>query len=103
METIQPTPGSVQKAKDLHDRISKSRSSFLSIRMTVFWNFAIAGIQETLQLQFEIDEVFWKKDGDRLFRRNNQQALRFLQERFEANEGYTNKTKAEEVLEGIGF
>jgi len=41
---------------------------------------------------------FLKKDGDRLFPEAIINRLRFFQERFEANEGYTIKAKAEEVL-----
>jgi ATP-binding cassette subfamily F protein 3 len=54
-----------------------------------------------LRLQDEIDEVLHKMETDHSEAIINKLAR--LQDQFEANEGYTIKAKAEEVLEGIGF
>jgi ATP-binding cassette subfamily F protein 3 len=62
---------------------------------------ALAAFKETLALQDEIDKVLKQMETD--YSEEVINRLAFLQERFESNEGYTIKAKAEEVLEGIGF
>ncbi|MCE7053562.1 ABC-F family ATP-binding cassette domain-containing protein [Algoriphagus sp. AGSA1] len=96
----QPSSGEVQKAKDCtigflnQDLLSyQSDDSILSV--------ALAAFKETLTLQDEIEVILKKMETDYSDEMINR--LAFLQERFEANEGYTIKAKAEEVLEGIGF
>ncbi|UZD24035.1 ABC-F family ATP-binding cassette domain-containing protein [Algoriphagus halophytocola] len=96
----QPSSGEVQKAKDCtigflnQDLLSyQSDESILDV--------ALAAFKETLALQEEIDEVLKKMETD--YSEEIINRLAHLQDRFEANEGYTIKAKAEEVLEGIGF
>jgi ATP-binding cassette subfamily F protein 3 len=95
-----PSSGEVQKAKDCsigflnQDLLSyQSEESILQV--------ALAAFKETLALQDEIDQVLKKMETD--YSEEVINRLASLQERFEANEGYTIKAKAEEVLEGIGF
>jgi ATP-binding cassette subfamily F protein 3 len=96
----QPSSGEVQKAKDC--TIGFLNQDLLSYQSDdSILNVALAAFKETLQLQVEIDEVLKKMEID--YSEEIINRLAFLQERFEANEGYTIKAKAEEVLEGIGF
>lgn len=96
----QPSSGEVQKAKDC--TIGFLNQDLLSFQSDdSILNVALAAFKETLALQDEIDEVLKKMETDHSEEIINR--LAFLQERFEANEGYTIKAKAEEVLEGIGF
>ncbi len=96
----QPTSGEVQKAKDCTiGFLNQDLLSFQSDESIL--NVALAAFKETLSLQDEIDEVLKKMETD--YSEEVINRLAFLQERFEANEGYTIKAKAEEVLEGIGF
>ncbi|MFD2035251.1 ABC-F family ATP-binding cassette domain-containing protein [Belliella marina] len=96
----QPSSGDVQKAKDCtigflnQDLLSyQSEDSILDVALEAF--------QETLRLQEEIDAVLKQMETDYSDEIINKLAK--LQDQFEANEGYTIKAKAEEVLEGIGF
>ncbi|WP_075350881.1 ABC-F family ATP-binding cassette domain-containing protein [Algoriphagus marinus] len=96
----QPSSGEVQKAKDC--TIGFLNQDLLSYQSDEsILNVALAAFKETLSLQDEIDEVLKKMETD--YSEEIINRLAFLQERFEANEGYTIKAKAEEVLEGIGF
>ncbi|MDF2158178.1 ribosomal protection-like ABC-F family protein [Algoriphagus sp. CAU 1675] len=96
----QPTSGDVQKAKDC--TIGFLNQDLLSYQSDEsILNVALAAFKETLALQDEIDEVLKKMETDHSEEIINR--LAFLQDRFESNEGYTIKAKAEEVLEGIGF
>lgn len=97
---LQPSSGEIQKAKDCsigflnQDLLSfQSEDSILDVALEAF--------KETLSLQEEIDRVLKQMETD--YSDQVLQKLAHLQERFEANEGYTIKAKAEEVLEGIGF
>lgn len=97
---FQPSSGEVQKAKDCS--IGFLNQDLLSYQSDdSILNVALAAFKETLALQDEIDEVLKKMETD--YSEDVINRLAFLQERFEANEGYTIKAKAEEVLEGIGF
>ncbi|WP_192351182.1 ABC-F family ATP-binding cassette domain-containing protein [Algoriphagus sp. Y33] len=96
----QPSSGEVQKAKDC--TIGFLNQDLLSYQSDdSILNVALAAFKETLALQDEIDAILKKMEMDYSDEIINR--LAFLQERFEANEGYTIKAKAEEVLEGIGF
>lgn len=96
----QATTGEVQKAKDC--TIGFLNQDLLSYQSDEsILNVALAAFKETLALQDEIDEVLHKMETDHSEEIINR--LAYLQDRFEANEGYTIKAKAEEVLEGIGF
>ncbi len=97
---FQPSSGEVQKAKDC--TIGFLNQDLLSYQSDdSILNVALAAFKETLELQDEIDAILKKMETDYSDEIINR--LAFLQERFEANEGYTIKAKAEEVLEGIGF
>mgnify|MGYP001627362546 CR=1 FL=1 len=97
---LQASSGEVQKAKDCtigflnQDLLSyQSEDSILNVALEAF--------KSILRLQDEIDEVLRQMEhdhSDEIIER-----LGKLQDQFEANEGYTIKAKAEEVLEGIGF
>ena len=94
-----PSSGDVQKAKDCtlgflnQDLLSyQSDDSIL--------NVALAAFKETLAIQDEIEKVLKLMETDYSDEVINK--LAFLQDRFESNEGYTIKAKAEEVLEGRG-
>ncbi|WP_018473297.1 ABC-F family ATP-binding cassette domain-containing protein [Echinicola pacifica] len=96
----QPSNGEIQKAKDCtigflnQDLLSyQSEDSILDVALEAF--------KETLNLQEEIEAVLKQMETDYSDEIINRLAQ--LQDRFEANEGYTIKAKAEEVLEGIGF
>ncbi|MBD8487415.1 ABC-F family ATP-binding cassette domain-containing protein [Echinicola sp. CAU 1574] len=96
----QPSKGEIQKAKDCtigflnQDLLSyQSEDSILEVALEAF--------KDTLKLQDEIDAVLKQMETD--YSEEIINKLAHLQERFEANEGYTIKAKAEEVLEGIGF
>ncbi|WP_209331947.1 ribosomal protection-like ABC-F family protein [Lunatimonas salinarum] len=97
---LAPSSGDVQKSNDCtigflnQDLLSyQSEDSILDVALEAF--------KETLALQSEIDRVLVQMETDHSDAII--QKLASLQERFEANEGYTIKAKAEEVLEGIGF
>lgn len=96
----QASAGDIQKAKDCtigflnQDLLSyQSDESILDV--------ALAAFKDTLRLQDEIDEVLHQMETDHSDAIINKLAR--LQDQFEANEGYTIKAKAAEVLEGIGF
>ncbi|PSL03899.1 ABC-F family ATP-binding cassette domain-containing protein [Cecembia rubra] len=96
----QPSSGEIQKAKDCtigflnQDLLSyQSEDSILDVALEAF--------KATLQLQEEIDMVLKQMETD--YSEEIIHKLAKLQDQFEANEGYTIKAKAEEVLEGIGF
>jgi ATP-binding cassette subfamily F protein 3 len=96
----QATTGEVQKAKDC--TIGFLNQDLLSYQSDEsILNVALAAFKETLALQDEIDQVLKQMETD--YSEEIINKLAYLQERFESNEGYTIKAKAEEVLEGIGF
>jgi ATP-binding cassette, subfamily F, member 3 len=96
----QPSSGEVQKSKDCtigflnQDLLSyQSEDSILDVALEAF--------KPVLKLQEEIDEVLKLMETD--YSDEVIHKLAKLQDQFEAQEGYTIKAKAEEVLEGIGF
>jgi ATP-binding cassette, subfamily F, member 3 len=92
--------GEIQKANDCsigflnQDLLSyESEESILNVAMQAF--------SEALEIQRQIDKVLKQMEThyeDKLVDR-----LSRLQEQFEALEGYTIQSRAEEILEGIGF
>jgi len=92
--------GEINKSKECtigylnQDLLSfESKESILSVAMQAF--------EKQLNMQSEIDATIEKMEqqySDELVNKLTQ-----LQEQFEALEGYTIQSKAEEVLEGIGF
>ncbi|GMQ29796.1 ABC-F family ATP-binding cassette domain-containing protein [Algoriphagus confluentis] len=96
----QATTGEVQKAKDC--TIGFLNQDLLSYQSDdSILNVALEAFKETLALQEEIDWVLKQMETDYSDEIINKLAQ--LQDKFESNEGYTIKAKAEEVLEGIGF
>lgn len=95
-----PTTGEVQKAKDC--TIGFLNQDLLSYQSDeAILDVALAAFKETLAIQDEIEQVLKLMETD--YSEEVINRLAHLQDRFESNEGYTIKAKAEEVLEGIGF
>lgn len=97
---VQPSGGKISMSKDTtigflnQDLLSfQTQDSILSVAMTAF--------ASTLAIQKEIDKVI--KEMEENYRDELVDKLAKLQERFEAQEGYSLQSKAEEILEGIGF
>ncbi|MEP1094244.1 MAG: ribosomal protection-like ABC-F family protein [Cyclobacteriaceae bacterium] len=96
----QITSGKISKSKDTtigflnQDLLSfQTEESILSVAMQAF--------ASTLELQKKIDLVI--KEMEENYSDGLVDKLTKLQERFEAEEGYTLQSRAEEILEGIGF
>lgn len=96
----QPSGGKISMSKDTtigflnQDLLSfQTQDSILSVAMTAF--------AATMELQKQIDKVI--KEMEENYRDELVDKLAKLQERFEAQEGYTLQSRAEEILEGIGF
>lgn len=97
---ILPSSGDIQKAKDCTiGFLNQDLLSYLSEDSIL--DVALEAFKETLNLQQEIDKVLIQMETDHSDAIMDKLAT--LQDKFEANEGYTIKAKAEEVLEGIGF
>ncbi len=97
---LQPSSGKISMSKDTtigflnQDLLSfRTEDSILSVAMTAF--------ASTLNIQKQIEEVI--KEMEDNYHDELVDRLSKLQERFEAEEGYTLQSKAEELLEGIGF
>ena len=97
---MQPSGGKISMSKDTttgflnQDLLSfQTQDSILSVAMTAF--------ASTLTIQKEIDKVI--KEMEENYRDELVDKLAKLQERFEAQEGYSLQSKTEEILEGIGF
>jgi ATP-binding cassette, subfamily F, member 3 len=95
-----PDEGSISKANDCslgylnQDLLSyQSAESILSVAMMAF--------QEAVSIQKQIDQLLKKLETD--YSDKMIDKLTSLQEKYEALDGYTLQSKAEEVLEGIGF
>lgn len=96
----QITSGKISKSKETtigflnQDLLSfQTEDSILSVAMQAF--------AATLDLQKKIDLVI--KEMEENYSDGLVNKLTKLQERFEAEEGYTLQSRAEEILEGIGF
>ena len=97
---LKPDEGDISKSKDCtigflnQDMLSfQSDESILSVAMSAF--------KEAIDIQHQMDKVLHQMETayeDKLVGK-----LTKLQEKFEALDGYTLQSKAEEVLEGIGF
>lgn len=97
---VQPSAGKISMSKETtigflnQDLLSfQTQDSILSVAMTAF--------ASTMAIQKEIDKVI--KEMEENYRDELVEKLSKLQERFEAQEGYTLQSRAEEILEGIGF
>ena len=92
--------GSISKAKDCtigflnQDLLSyQSEDAILTVAMEAF--------KEAVDTQRQIEKILHKLETE--YSDGLVEKLTSLQERFEALDGYTMQSKAEEVLEGIGF
>lgn len=97
---VQPTSGKISKSKNTsigflnQDLLSyQTEDSILSVAMQAF--------DSTLHIQKQIDQVI--KEMEENYRDELVDKLTKLQERFEAEDGYVLQSRAEELLEGIGF
>jgi ATP-binding cassette subfamily F protein 3 len=97
---VQPSGGKISMSKDTtigflnQDLLSfQTQDSILSVAMQAF--------ASTMAIQKEIDKVI--KEMEENYRDELVDKLTKLQERFETLEGYSLQSKAEEILEGIGF
>jgi ATP-binding cassette, subfamily F, member 3 len=95
-----PDAGSIQMSRETtlgflnQDLLSyDTHESILSVAMQAF--------EEALALQKKIDEVLLEFETD--YRDELVDKLARLQEQFEALDGYNIQSKAEEILEGLGF
>ena len=96
----QPSEGEISKSKETtigflnQDLLSyETDESILHVAMQAF--------ADTLKLQEQIDVVI--KEMEENYRDELVEKLTKLQERFEAADGYVLQSRAEEILEGIGF
>lgn len=96
----QPTAGEINKSKET--TIGFLNQDLLSYQTDEsILDVALKAFEEIIQIQHKIDEVL--KEMETNYRDELVDKLAKLQERFEANEGYTLQAKAEAILEGIGF
>ncbi|ABG59479.1 ABC-F family ATP-binding cassette domain-containing protein [Cytophaga hutchinsonii] len=92
--------GNIQKSKDCtigflnQDLLSfQSDESILAVAMEAF--------EEATKIQIQMDQLIHKMETD--YTDDMIEKLSALQERFQALEGYTIQSKAEKILEGLGF
>ncbi|HSI89943.1 MAG TPA: ATP-binding cassette domain-containing protein, partial [Adhaeribacter sp.] len=95
-----PDSGTIQMSKDTtigflnQDLLSyDTHESILSVAMQAF--------ERALEVQKEIDEVLHKMDTN--YEDSLVEKLAKLQDEFDALDGYNIQSKAEEILEGLGF
>jgi ATP-binding cassette subfamily F protein 3 len=95
-----PDTGEIQKSKD-------TTIGFLNQDLLSFQSddsiklVALGAFKEALDVQHKIDIVLHEMETD--YKDKLVDKLAKLQEKFEALDGYTIQSKAEEILEGIGF
>lgn len=92
--------GNIQKSKDCtigflnQDLLSfQSEESILTVAMEAF--------EEATKIQIQMDQLIHKMETE--YSDDLIEKLSTLQERFQALEGYTIQSKAEKILEGLGF
>ncbi len=92
--------GNIQKSKDCtigflnQDLLSfQSDESILAVAMEAF--------EEATKIQIQMDQLIHKMETE--YTDDMIEKLSALQERFQALEGYTIQSKAEKILEGLGF
>ncbi|MEL6535129.1 MAG: ABC-F family ATP-binding cassette domain-containing protein, partial [Bacteroidota bacterium] len=95
-----PDGGEISKSKETsigflnQDLLSyQTEDSILEVALTAF--------EETLRLEKEISAILKKMETE--YSDDLVEKLGKLQERYEAQDGYVIQSKAEEILEGIGF
>jgi ATP-binding cassette subfamily F protein 3 len=97
---LTPDEGNIQKSKDCtigflnQDLLSfQSEESILAVAMEAF--------EEATKIQILMDHIIHKMETD--YTEDLIDKLSNLQERFQTLEGYTIQSKAEKILEGLGF
>ncbi|MEQ9286820.1 MAG: ABC-F family ATP-binding cassette domain-containing protein [Cyclobacteriaceae bacterium] len=97
---LKPDEGEISKSKDCtigflnQDMLSfQSDESILAVAMSAF--------KEAMDIQHKMDKILHKMET--AYEDSLVDKLTKLQEKFEALDGYALQSKAEEVLEGIGF
>ncbi|MFY0652981.1 MAG: ABC-F family ATP-binding cassette domain-containing protein [Cyclobacteriaceae bacterium] len=97
---LTPDEGDISKSKDCtigflnQDMLSfQSEESILSVAMSAF--------KEALEVQHKMDKILHEMETN--YEDKLVEKLTKLQEKFDAMDGYTLQSRAEEVLEGIGF
>lgn len=95
-----PDAGEIQKSKDT--TIGFLNQDLLSFQSddSIKW-VAMGAFSEALDIQHQIDKVLHEMETE--YKDSLVDKLARLQEKFEALDGYTIQSKAEEILEGIGF
>jgi len=97
---IQPASGEITMSKDTTvGFLNQDLLSFQSSEPII--EVAMQAFKEAHDLQHEIDKVLREMESN--YSDGLVDKLSKLQERFEAVDGYTIQSKAEEILEGIGF
>jgi ATP-binding cassette subfamily F protein 3 len=97
---LNPDGGSISKSNDCTlGFLNQDLLSYQSQEPII--DVALQGFQRQLELQHQIDKVLQKMETDYTDDLVNKLAV--LQEEFHMLDGYTIHSKAEEILEGLGF
>lgn len=97
---VQPTSGEINMSNDTTiGFLNQDLLSYLTDDSIL--HVAMQAFEETLKIQEQIDKVLKQMEED--YQDDLVDKLAKLQDRFDANDGYTMQAKAEEILEGIGF
>jgi ATP-binding cassette subfamily F protein 3 len=97
---VQPTSGEINMSKETTiGFLNQDLLSFLTDDSIL--HVAMQAFSETLKIQLQMEDVLHQMETN--YNDSLVDKLAKLQERFEANDGYTMQAKAEEILEGIGF
>lgn len=97
---VQPTDGEINMSKDTSiGFLNQDLLSYLTDDSIL--HVAMQAFAETLKIQEQIDGIL--HDMETNYKDELVDKLAKLQDRFDANDGYSMQAKAEEILEGIGF
>lgn len=97
---ITPDEGEISKSNDCTlGFLNQDLLSFISEDSIL--HVAMQAFRETLELQEQIDKILHQMEAQ--YEDHLVEKLARLQEQFEACNGYALQSKAEEILEGIGF
>ena len=96
----QPDQGKVSKAKGCSiGFLNQDLLSYESDQSIV--NVALEAFKETVEMQKQIDDLLVEMESN--YQDHQVEELAHLQEKFEAQGGYSLQSQAEEILEGVGF
>lgn len=96
----QPDEGTISKSKDCSIGFLNQDMLSLESHDTIL-DIVMGGFGEAVELHKKIEETLHKMEED--YSDDLVEKLAKYQEKFEALEGYTLQSKAEEILEGVGF